>query len=201
MYINTHIYSGTFSTIFLKVLMFLIHQPTPTARSSDHCGSPLCIAGIMFSSSSSASEWNAHAKWHVERPAIEADSWIRIVNNRDSERSNIPHNCHTKRFVYSSHSSSTMSRVLYLGGAAACGRVGAKRWAGRYEDAWRAGTLVHTHQEPRHLHKYQQLISFFSPTDHSTRGQRPLNSSITWVHVILSHNRSPVLERSYPLLT
>lgn len=58
----------TFSTIFLSVLMFLIHQPTPTALSSDHCGSPLCMAGIMFSISSSASEWNAHAKWQVDTP-------------------------------------------------------------------------------------------------------------------------------------
>lgn len=46
----------TFSTMRLSVLMFLIHQPTPTARSSDHCGSPLCMAGIMFNISSSASE-------------------------------------------------------------------------------------------------------------------------------------------------
>lgn len=61
----------TFSTIFRSVLMLRIHQPTPTALSSDHCGSPLCMAGIMFNSSSSASEWKAHAKWHVDRPAIE----------------------------------------------------------------------------------------------------------------------------------
>lgn len=53
--------------------MLRIHQPTPTALSSDHCGSPLCMAGIMFNSSSSASEWKAHAKWHVDRPAIEKE--------------------------------------------------------------------------------------------------------------------------------
>lgn len=54
--------SGTFSTILRRVLMLRIHQPTPTALSSDHWGSPLCMAGIMFSSSSSASEWKAQAK-------------------------------------------------------------------------------------------------------------------------------------------
>lgn len=53
--------------------MLRIHQPTPIALSSDHCGSPLCMAGIMFNSSSSASEWKAHAKWHVDRPAIEEE--------------------------------------------------------------------------------------------------------------------------------
>lgn len=70
---------GTFSTIFRRVLMLRIHQPTPTALSSDHCGSPLCMAGIMFSSSSSASEWKAHAKWHVDKPVtkMEGDQFAR----------------------------------------------------------------------------------------------------------------------------
>ena len=77
------IWPCTFSTIFLRVLMLRIHQPTPTALSSDHCGSPLCMAGIMFRSSSSASEWKAHAKWQVDRPETEIDRWRREGKRED----------------------------------------------------------------------------------------------------------------------
>ena len=104
----------TFSTIFRRVLILRIHQPTPTALSSDHCGSPLCMAGIMLSSSSSASEWKAHAKWHVDRPGTMTDT--------GEGKSRYP-KFRNLYFIFSfmCHGSSNMSSVLYLGGAAACG--------------------------------------------------------------------------------
>lgn len=51
-----------------KIRELRTHQPTPIALSSDQVGSSFCMAGNIFSNSSSATEWNAHAKWPVERP-------------------------------------------------------------------------------------------------------------------------------------
>lgn len=87
-----HFFIGTFSTNFRSVLMLRIHHPTPTALSSDHCGSPLCMAGIMFSSSSSASEWKAHAKWHVERPGMEMDGGMERREKHDWLELNLDRN-------------------------------------------------------------------------------------------------------------
>lgn len=62
------LYCRTFSMHLRSVLIFRIHQPTPMAFRSDHWGSPFCMAGIILSNSSSASEWKAQAKWHVDKP-------------------------------------------------------------------------------------------------------------------------------------
>ena len=58
-YINSFLHQNktlTFSMHLRKMRVFRTHHPTPIALSSDHVGSSFCIAGNMFSSSSSATE-------------------------------------------------------------------------------------------------------------------------------------------------
>ena len=51
----------TFSIHLRSLLVLRSHQPRPMERSSVQLGSPRWLAGSMFSSSSSASEWKAQA--------------------------------------------------------------------------------------------------------------------------------------------
>lgn len=182
------IWIDTFSTIFRSVLMLRIHQPTPTALSSDHCGSPLCMAGIMFNSSSSASEWKAHAKWHVDRPAVEEGG------REDSDWG---------AFCKSHHRINEWGHI-YLGGAAACGTMGAEKWAGRYEGAWPAGISTHIHREPLHLHEVRwcSVVTFIPATILSQNGGQGHLLCIICVHDAAADCRLwvpvPELEPSYP---
>lgn len=177
----------TFSTILRRVLMLRIHQPTPTALSSDHCGSPLCMAGIMFSSSSSASEWKAQAKWHVDRPAQREKRCLEFIPRIKCtfNLSLIPHNIWKYSHVYVWRQQ-CLSSVFTL--------VEQLHAVERGQGGEQAGVQTHGQQVPQ-----STLIESLSTYTNTTPGSRQLGRCYSTDHSIKSHTAKPFKTQQYHL--